>query len=480
MNTSTKLRINTKSIRFRLTFWYSSALIISIAVIFASFYVITKQELYRHTDLILTSHSKQVAQSAQKQLESGTSVTSDPLYYNQLGSIPGMMLIVTDKNGVILYSTYPNKTVVEEVGKLFTQIKKNNQELILNQNFPGSAQRMILIPLKEENTLMGTVMMGHPIDVIQRSLNSLLTNLISLFLLLVFPTIFGGWILAKRAMQPVDSISEQIQRISSENITQTIKSPQTHDEIEMLVHTFNNLLTRLGEAFTRERQFIGDVAHELKTPLSTQRSTIEVLLSRSRTNEEYKQTAADLLVDNQKLTDTVKDVLDLAWAEADKTQLSTETTNLTELMEELYEISSELVQGKKLEVSKRFEKNVQVTGKRDKIFRALLNIVDNAIKYTGKGTISLSLTKVDGFAKVVVKDTGDGIPEEDLPHIFERFYRGKKSHRVAGSGLGLAIAHSIIAAYKGNLTVRNNDNKGTTFIITIPLIQRSSDNNSSY
>ena len=460
--------MNTKSIRFRLTTWYSSALIISIAVIFASFYVITKQELYRHTDIILTSHAKQVGQIIQRQLENGHISSQDPLLYNEFGAIPGMTLVITDSEGKILHSTYPSAGIMNEINGLFAQTKTANQVSILNQSFPGDTQRMILIPLRSGNDLLGVVMMGHPIDVIQKSLGSLFSNLISLFLLLVFPTIFGGWVLAKRAMQPINNISQQMQRITSENLTEHIKSPQTHDEIETLVHTFNNLLFRLESAFTRERQFIADVAHELKTPLATQRSTIEVLLSKKRTNEEYQKTTGELLVDNQKLTDTVKDVLDLAWAEADKTLSHNEQTNLTEIMEELFEIVSQLGSRKKLEIVKRFENNVFVSAKRDKIFRALLNIVDNAIKYTSRGTIFLSLETNKDTIIVKVKDTGEGITEDDLQHIFDRFYRGKKSHRVDGTGLGLAITHSIITAYKGHLSVSNNLGKGTTFTATLP------------
>src|SRR3989344_2751683 len=461
--------MNTKSIRFRLTLWYSTALIISIAVIFASFYYITQQELYRHTDIILISHAKQVAQEIKQQFEDGYISSRDSLLYNEFGVIPGMMLVITDKEGKILNSTYPNTTVEHEINGLFQQIKTETQEKVLNQSFPGSTQRTILIPLRKENELIGVVMMGHPIDVIQKSLNSLLTNLISLFALLVVPTIFGGLILAKRAMQPVNTISEQMQRITSENLKERVSSPQTHDEIETLVLTFNNLLTRLEAAFTRERQFIGDVSHELKTPLATQQSTIEVLLSKKRTNEDYQKTLADLLIDNKRLANTVKDVLDLAWAEADKTEISTESSNLTELMEELYEITTQLAKSKGLEVTKRFEKNVYVSGSRDKIFRALLNIVDNAIKYTPRGTIGLYLATANGEAVVRVKDTCQGISDEDIPHIFDRFYRGGKSHRVDGTGLGLAIAHSIVSAYQGTLSVKNNEGKGTTFIAILPL-----------
>ena len=462
--------MNTKSIRFRLTVWYSTALIISIAVIFVSFYIITQQELYQHTDVILTSHAKQVASYVQKQLENGGIFVADSLPYNEFGVIPGMLLFITDKDGAILYSTYPYKSIQNDISYLFNQSKQANQETILNRDFLGTSQRMILISLYKDNKLLGTLMMGHPIDVIQKSLNSLLTNLISLFALIVIPTIFGGWILAKRAMQPIDSISEQMQRITSKNLKERINNPQTHDEIETLVHTFNNLLVRLETAFSRERQFIGDVAHELKTPLATQRTMIEVMLSKQRSNEEHIKTLNELLVDNQHLTNIVKDVLELAWSEADKTQLNTETTNLSDLTEELYEIAIKLSETKKLTITKHITKNLLVAGKRDKLLRALLNIVDNAIKYTPNGTIVLSLTNDINTVIVKVKDTGEGISNVDIPHIFKRFYRGRKSQLIDGSGLGLAIAYSIITTYKGKLTVKNNHGKGVTITAFFPLI----------
>ncbi len=464
--------MNTRSIRYRLTTWYSTALIISIAVIFASFYYITRQELYRHTDIILTSHARVVAQNIHEKLEARSDISEESSFYNEFGAIPGMMLVVTDDSGFILHSTYPYETIQKEVADLFWERNSLDHEVILNKNFSGTTQRMILISIGNKDELLGMVMMGHPIDVIQKSLNSLLINLISLFMVLVFPTIFGGWVLAKRAMQQVNAISEQMQRISSENLTERIKSPQTRDEIEALVSTFNNLLGRLGSAFRRERQFIEDVAHELKTPLATQRSTIEVLLLKKRTNEAYRKSLQELLVENEKLTCTVKDVLDLAWAEADTTNVYTDKVNLTDVMEELYEIAVQLGIRKKLQVTKRFVKDIFIVGNREKIFRALLNIVDNAIKYTTKGNISLSMTTDSGKAIVKIKDTGEGISGVDEPHIFRRFYRGKKAYRSDGSGLGLAISYSIITASKGALRVLHNDGGGTTMVATFPMVEK--------
>ncbi|MEK7166742.1 MAG: HAMP domain-containing sensor histidine kinase [Patescibacteria group bacterium] len=289
-----------------------------------------------------------------------------------------------------------------------------------------------------------------------------------LFIILLIVLALVGLFIIRKMTNELTRLSEKIRTITSQNLDQRITDIASKDEIGELADAFNHLLSRLHEAFTRERQFIGDVAHELKTPLATERSTIEVLLSKKRTNEEYQKATADLLIDNQKLTNTVSDVLDLAWAEADKTNMVTEKTNLTEVLDELHEIATQLGMRKKLQAVKRLEKDVYVTGSRDKIFRALLNIVDNAIKYTAKGTISLTLTQDHNLVTVKVKDTGEGIAEEDILHIFDRFYRGYKSHRVDGTGLGLAIAHSIITALKGILTVKNNVERGATFTVTFP------------
>ena len=179
---------------------------------------------------------------------------------------------------------------------------------------------------------------------------------------------------------------------------------------------------------------------------------------------------AGTLVDVDKLTNTLKNVLDLAWSEADHPALYRESYDLSELIIELKDLVIKMGERKNITISGTIEKDIMGAGKREKIFRALLNILDNAIKFSPVGgKITLSLKSADQNAVIKIRDTGSGIAPVDLPHIFERFYRGSKTAKVLGSGLGLAIASSIISIHQGTINVESEPGKGTTFTVTLPM-----------
>ena len=246
------------------------------------------------------------------------------------------------------------------------------------------------------------------------------------------------------------------------------------DEISELAITFNELLDRLDKAFRRERQFIGDVAHELKTPVATLKGEIELALSKKRTNEEYQKAFGETLIDVNRLSTTIRNILDLAWIGADTAVMNNRQTDLTAVLTELTEIAVKLAAQKHITVTSSIARGVLVTGSEDKLSRAILNVIDNAIKYTPvHETISVNLHKNTSGATVEVTDSGAGISEKDLPHIFDRFYRGSKTAKTLGSGLGLAIAQGIIESHGGTISVASNVGKGTRVVITLPLVNKS-------
>jgi signal transduction histidine kinase len=265
-----------------------------------------------------------------------------------------------------------------------------------------------------------------------------------------------------------------MEKISSEHLGERVDNPKTGDEIEKLGFTFNKLLDRLQESFQRERQFIGDVAHELKTPVATLRGGIELALSKKRTTKEYEQVLGETLIDVNRLSTTIKNILDLAWLGAENANLGANKFNLSASLLELKEIATKLAAPKKIVIKGEIEPKVSVVGVEDKISRAVLNIIDNAIKYTPKGKIiSISLLKKKYKAIIAIKDTGIGIPKKELTHIFERYYRGSKTANTLGSGLGLAIAQGIIKAHGGDIKISSKVGKGSSVVITLPLSKKS-------
>lgn len=267
----------------------------------------------------------------------------------------------------------------------------------------------------------------------------------------------------------ITKLTSKMKTISDQNLQERVEGIKGEDEIGQLAKSFNNLLDRLSEAFAREKRFIGDVAHELKTPLATMKSSFEVALSKKRTNEEYESILKSAVAEADQLSSLLNNVLDLAWTEARSNREATRV-NLTELTKELSEIGQKLAVGKAIEVVTSIEPEIYTTGFKDKLARAILNIMENAVKYSPSGSrIEVILEKAPGKALINITDQGIGIKAEELPHIFDRFYRGSKTDKVLGSGLGLAIAKSIVNLHQGEIKVKSTPGKGSSFIIVLPL-----------
>jgi signal transduction histidine kinase len=197
-------------------------------------------------------------------------------------------------------------------------------------------------------------------------------------------------------------------------------------------------------------------------------------MSKDRTKEEYKQAFSETLIDVNRLSSTIKNILDLAWIGADNVSLGDNHFNLSDSLAELKEIAAKLAAQKHITLKGEIALGIEVGGAEDKISRAVLNIIDNAIKYTpAGGSLTLSLRRKKGNAVIEVKDTGIGIPETELERIFERFYRGSKAVKTLGSGLGLAITQGIVNAHHGEIQVTSKVGKGTLVLITFPLFQNS-------
>lgn len=235
-----------------------------------------------------------------------------------------------------------------------------------------------------------------------------------------------------------------------------------------VIYRVNSLMDQLKSSLEREQQFIADVAHELKTPLTTLRTSLELAKEKERNNE----VATSAILEVDRLTGTLKDVLELAWTNSPANTPNFSLINLSLLCEEIVEITSKLAVPKKIDVKSLIDKNIIVKGSKEKLAGAILNIADNAVKYTNPGgKVEISLERVKNNALLVVKDNGVGIEKGEISRVFDRFYRGSKTTGVFGSGLGLAIAKSIIELHGGSIKVKSQSGKGTTFAIVLQLYE---------
>ena len=252
------------------------------------------------------------------------------------------------------------------------------------------------------------------------------------------------------------------------------------DELGKLATAFNELLARLNAAFTQQRQFMADASHELRTPLSVMHTAAGVTLKQPhRAEGEYREAIEMLNEQTRRLSRIVKDMFILARADAGRYPLTRSALYLNDLLKEVAHAGSLLASDKNIPVQIENSFEAAFNGDEDLLRQMVLNLVDNAIKYTPSGThIRLSLTQQQNEYLIIVSDDGPGIPSEAKPRIFERFFRADKARSRpvetdgGGAGLGLAISRWIAEAHDGSLELTQSDKSGTTFLIKLPVAAR--------
>jgi two-component system OmpR family sensor kinase len=284
----------------------------------------------------------------------------------------------------------------------------------------------------------------------------------------------GGYFLARRSLAPVAAMGAQAERIGAINLHDRLAVRNPNDELGRLAQTFNDLLDRLDQSFERQRRFISDASHELRTPVSILRGEAEVALSQaSRSPEEYRESLAVLHQEAQRLARIVEDLFTLTRADAGEYRLAHTDFYLDELVADCVRATRALAQAKNIALVAVTPEEMPVHADEDLLRRMLLNLLDNAIKYTpAGGKISVvSYSVPDGY-EVSVTDSGPGIPEDMQSRIFERFFRvdraRSRSGADGGAGLGLSIARWIAEAHLGRIELVRSDSTGSAFSVYVP------------
>jgi heavy metal sensor kinase len=282
----------------------------------------------------------------------------------------------------------------------------------------------------------------------------------------------GGYLLSRTALKPVDRITAAVRSISIRNLSERLPVANTGDELQRLAETCNAMLGRLESAVKRIEQFTADASHELRGPLSFTRTVAEVAIRNPRTDDESRQAFTDIVEEAAKASLLLDDMLTLARADAGTSHPALEPVNLAAVVEETCEMARPLADQRHLvlSVSTGAEISPKVLGDFDSLRRLLWILLDNALKYTdAPGRIDVTLNAAAGAATLQVSDSGMGIGADDLPHVFERFYRADPSRsQVEGSGLGLAIAKWIAEVHRADLSVESKEHQGTVFRLVFP------------
>lgn len=332
--------------------------------------------------------------------------------------------------------------------------------------------RMVSIPVRTQESLRAIQVAGS-LDDVRNVLNSagLLFMIMTFGLLAAVGTV--GTSLTHTLFHAIDKIVQQAHRIGEFNLCQRLPHPGTRDEIGSLVDTLNEMLDRIEQSFEVQRRFTADASHELRSPLSRLRTELEVTLRRPRDESEYVETLNSCLEEVERLTSMVETLLILAHLDADQEHDLTQTAQLNPIIEDMVARMQTIANERQVLIN--VEPLPAATAKiaRSLADLVLTNLLDNALKFSPPGgRVTIRLQKEGSTAIISLMDTGPGIQADELPKLFDRFYRGKSARisEVSGVGLGLAISQTIARNHDGQIEVSNLPAGGALFSVRLPLV----------
>jgi heavy metal sensor kinase len=380
---------------------------------------------------------------------------------------------ITRADGTLVYASGPpkdNSFDPADVPKFSSPTAVESFQKVRLSN--GKTLILAALNFKSQGNPDYFVEFGELLDPMEAMLNHLFLQLAMGLPVAVVIVAAGGWLLVRRALIPVEQITGAAERITQNNLSLRLPVPGTGDELERLSLSLNRMIARLDDAFQNSKRFVGDASHELRTPLTILRGELESLSEDSRLNPELCDRLNSLLEEAIHLSKIVEHLLMLSRLDAGEARSEWLRFDLAELAETTAGQMSLLAEDKKISIVCDAQSPVPVEGDRVRLKQAVVNLLDNAVKYTPEnGSVRLSVKAVDGHALLEVSDTGIGISPDALPHVFERFYRVDQTSLASAesTGLGLAIVKSICTAHGAQIEAQSDLGKGSRFCVKIPL-----------
>jgi heavy metal sensor kinase len=287
--------------------------------------------------------------------------------------------------------------------------------------------------------------------------------------IILFFGLAGGWWFVSRALRPISEISSTATRISAGDLSQRINVAEAESELGQLAAVLNSTFARLEAAFAQQQQFTSDAAHELRTPVSVMLTQTQTALNREREAADYKQTVEACQRAAQRMRRLIESLLALARLDAGQEVLKRLRFDFSKTISDCAEMVKPMADERGVKISIELS-SLEITGDSERIAQVVTNLLTNAIQYNlPDGEVRVKLESQNGMAVLTVSDTGQGIAAEDLPRVFERFYRADKSRSTGGNGLGLAISKAVVEAHGGTIEVSSAENAGTVFTVRLPI-----------
>ena len=461
--------MNTRSLSVRLVAWYAGVLTLVFVLLGLLTFVFLRHYL---EDNLLDNQARRARQIADT-LVAETRSDTEPALAAEVESLYSpesndRFIRITRADGHVVYASGAPREARFDPREVPASSSGSARKLEL----PGGA---LLVAAREAVASDGVryrVEVGTSAAPSEALLRRLLAILAVGLPLAVGVAVAGGFVLVRRALRPVAQIARKAQEISEHNLSERLPVVRSGDEIERLSVSLNHMIGRLERAVTGSQQFVADASHELRTPLTVMRGELEGLAQAPGLGVYTREAVGSVLEEVGRLADIVEGLLALSRLDAGDAPSERTRFDLAQLAAETADQMSLMALDKALTLGANSPGSVPVEADRARLKQVIVNLLDNAIKYTpAQGRIELAVRAEGAQAVLEVKDTGIGIPAEALPHVFQRFYRvdSARSRDPGGAGLGLAIVHSICSAHDALVEVRSEPGAGTIFRVRLPL-----------
>jgi heavy metal sensor kinase len=461
--------MNTRSLRFRLIIWYAGLLTGVFLICGATMCQALRHYLKQSLAESLQRRTQQIAAS----LLAGVEKTGEPFVADEIKARYApenydRFVRLSRRDGAVIYAS--GRAATFDPAGLPPAAAKDSPRIAL---LPDGNR--LLIVAEEYRTPSGreyVIESGGPMQPIDTVLSHLFFLLLLGVPVVVLVAVGGGYILVGQALAPVVQIARSAEQITLHNLDGPLPLTPTGDELEQLSLALNRMISRLREAFEQNRRFLADASHELRTPLTALRGELESAVEQARPLPDLRDKVGSALEEVDRLAKIVQTLFAIARLDAGEAQQEWRRFDLGRLAAGTADQMSLLAEDKGVSVNCNVEQEAGVEGDCARIKQVVVNLLDNAIKYTPPGgSIHLNVRARGNKAILEVVDTGIGIPAGALPHIFERFFRVDKarSREIGGAGLGLAIVKSICTAHGGQVEVESAEGRGSRFTVTLPL-----------
>jgi heavy metal sensor kinase len=452
----------------RLTLWYGGVFTLSACVAFILFYFLLTSFMRQQTDQDLVKQVDRYA--AILSIQGAGGVQQAVTLEAQAAGVKKIFIRLLYPNGDVFSSS--NMDYWQDISISRAAIKK----LIEGRNH---VLQTVTVPQNRYKVRVvygfigpGIILqMGQSLENYARFFGAYPKIFIISVSTLTLLAVFVGWFMARRALGGVEDVTRTAQRISSGNLQERVPVNTRGDELDQLAITFNRMLDRIQTLINGIREISDNIAHDLKGPITRIRGMAEVTLTTAGSRGDFEHMAASTIEDCDRLLDMINTMLTISKTETGAEKPRLETLDAAQLVQSACDLFQPLAEDRGLQQNCRTSAPVMLQGDRRMLQRMIANLIDNAVKYTlSGGRIDIEVAQPDASqVQITIADTGVGISADNLPHIFERFFRCDHSRSQGGAGLGLSLAQAVAQAHGGEIRVHSRRNQGTTFTVVLPL-----------